>query len=71
MTSEEVLFVLNQHKEHYRVLPPLAKKALFDLIEALEEIQVKPEPVKPKAGKANDVGIRTVKNKKTSSRSKR
>lgn len=69
MNRFEIRDILNQHKEHFRVLPTNAMNDLVGIIRTIdEEVSkvVEPEPEKP-----SELGKGTRKSKKKSARSKR
>lgn len=74
MKLEEVKNRLNEHREHYRVLPANAREALnslmYDLAKATAFVTPKPEPVKVKET-PSVVGKRTQPTKKVSKRPRR
>lgn len=69
MNRFEIRDILNQHKEHFRVLPTNALNDLMGIIRTIDDEAVsKADVVELKPEKPSDLGNRTRKSKKKSSR---
>jgi len=71
MNRFEIRDILNQHKEHFRVLPTAVCNDLMGVIQSVnaQEVEVEVTPVVPEKEKQVVVGKRTRKAKKKPKRS--
>ena len=77
MNRFEIRDILNEHKEHYRLLPTNAMNAILGIIATIESeairevIDIEIATTKARVEEKRDLGKRTRQDKKKSARSKR